>query len=410
MADLRYPFIGSCIGLVLILAPTSSAAQGGGHSDVDALYAAAAAAAQSGDRNEARRLAVEVLVVAPDYPDATVLLARLDGWEGRYAPARDALGRVIEAHPEHLGARKALVDVEYWSGDHERAAELCAETRKLLPDDDELRTRCSQVVRAATVESADVLVAARPRSSNPKAPREEATAATYRTSVDYRNQSFDNDLDSWHTVALSSERRDERVTLIGRASYVNRFSESMLQLDAEAYPVLGEKTYAHLLTSYATGDILHDFLLGAEMFQGLTEEMEGSLGVRWGIYEDDVVSYTGSLGRHWKDWFLQGRFIVDTSSGESSGAGAVLLRYSFDDPEESLTGTVVFGENIEQEEDEASNVRLFEIESTGFNVDWRKRLSERYIAKIGVGTLFQDLDGGDDRTQFVAGVGLEHLF
>ena len=86
--------------------------------------------------------------------------------------------------------------------------------------------------------------------------------ATYRASVDYTNQSFDSGPSSWNTVALASERRDERVALIGRASYVNRYDESMLQLDAEAYPTLGEQTYAHLLTSYATGDILHDFKPG----------------------------------------------------------------------------------------------------------------------------------------------------
>jgi len=398
------------VGFVLVSSSVSFAAGTQENTaDIDALYAAAAAAAQSGDRGEARRLAVEVLVLAPGYADATVLLARLDGWEGRYAPARDALTRVIEAQPNHYGARKALVDVEYWSGDHERAAELCAETRRLLPDDEELRTRCAQVVRASTVESAEAAVAARPRSGTPTTKPEETAAATYRTSVDYTNQSFDDDLDSWHTVSLASERRDERVALIGRASYVNRFNESMLQLDAEAYPVLGEKTYAHLLTSYATGDILHDFKLWAEIYQGLTADMEGSLGVRWSVYKDDVIGVTGTLGRYWKSWFFQGRFLIDTVSGEATGSGSLRARYTFDDPEESLTGTVGFGKSFEQEEDDASNVRLFEIETTSMFLHWRKRLSKRYIAKIGVGTEFQDLEG-DDRTQFVAGVGLEHLF
>ncbi len=410
-------FSGLFLTILLLGFAGLSLAEDPASSRVDELYAAAERAADAGDRSEARRLAVEVLVLSPSYSDATVLLARLDGWEGRHAPARDALHRVIEREPDHAAARKALIDVEYWAGEHERAAELCAESRILIPNDSELRARCATVARASTVEPTPTQVAARPRTSNPKVKRDEAAAATYRASLDYRSRTFDDDVDAWHGVHVASERRDDRVALIARAGYINRFNESALQLDAEAYPTLGDTTYAHLRMSYATGDILHDFMLGAEIVQTLTEQMEGSLGIDWTVYEEDVVTLKGSLGRYWKRWFFQGLFAVDTSDGDAASSGALMARFSFPDAEESISAKVGFGNAFEQEEAAPLGagpgvpeiVRLLEIETTSVGVDWRKRLSERYVGKLDFTTKFQEIEG-DDRVQFVVGIGLEHLF
>ena len=183
----------------------------------------------------------------------------------------------------------------------------------------------------------------------------------------------------------------------------------MLQLDAEAYPTLGKKTYAHFLTSVATGDVLHDFKLWGEIYQGLPEQMEGSLGLRWSVYDDHVVSVTGSLGRYWKRWFFQGRFVVDTRAGESAATGILKARYEFADPEESIAGTIAYGNGIEQEEGPGDEVDLFKIESTVLHLQLRKRILPRYIGKLSLGTEFQDIEGAD-RTQFLVGVGVEHLF
>jgi len=405
------------LGVMLLFGASRSSAEESATSQVDGLYASAVKAADSGDRTAARRLAVEVLVLSPEYSDATVLLARLDGWEGRHAPARDALNRVIERSPDHLAARRALIDIEYWAGEHERAAELCAENRRRYPADDELRSRCATVSRAGLVAQASKQVVGRPRTSNPKVKRDESASATYRTSLDYSSSIFDNDLDSWHAVHVASERRDDRIALIARAGYLNRFNESILELEAEAYPSLGENTYAHLKMGLATGDIVHDFKLGGEIVQGLMEQIEGSLGVWWTAYDDHVVTLSGSLGRYWKRWFFQGLFAVDTSEGDAVGSGALKVRFSFPDAEESLTGTVGFGERYEQEEalpvgagpGVPETVRLLEIDTTSFGVDWRKRISERYIGKLSFATKFQEIEG-DDRVQVVLGVGFEHLF
>ena len=71
MGERRRFLIGCLFGCVLILSAASSLAAEKKAPDVDALYAQAAAAARNGERAEARRLAVEVLVVAPGYADAT---------------------------------------------------------------------------------------------------------------------------------------------------------------------------------------------------------------------------------------------------------------------------------------------------------------------------------------------------
>jgi YaiO family outer membrane protein len=409
-------FVVALIFATMVVGVVSASAGAGDTVDVDELYFRASEAARAGDRVEARRLAVEVLIRAPEYSDATVLLARMDGWDGRYEPARDALESVIARDPEHLDARKALIDVEYWSGEHARALELCDQLRPRVPEDVELESRCDQVARALGPARAGELASAS-RSTGAGSEPPAAAMPAYRASLDYENRSFDDDLDPWHRVSLSSERKDARIALIGRASFVERFGDQAVQLDAEAYPVLAKRAYAHLLASWASGDILADVRLWGEVYHALPYATEGSFGVRWSRYDDDIVSVTGSLAREWRQWWFVGRFLVDNRSGETAATGIWRARYRFDDPEDSITGTVAYGNSIDQDKGPDPGapagspevVRLFEIETTALELEWRKRILPQYVARLSFGTHFEDIEGRD-RTQFLVGLGFQHLF
>jgi YaiO family outer membrane protein len=294
---------------------------------------------------------------------------------------------------------------------------LCSQARKIAPSDAELRTRCIQVARAAAPATAPGAAAAARSEAVANTDADASASAAYRAGLEYESRTFDNDLDPWHRVALSSERKDARGALIGRASYVNRFGQSAVQLDAEAYPKLAERAYAHILTSWASDDILAEFRLWGEVYHALPSAMEGSLGLRWSKYDDDVLTVTGSLAREWREWWFQGRFLVDNRSGESAATGLLRARYRFDDPEDSLTGTIAYGESIDQEKavpagspaGTPATVRLFKIETTALELEWRKHVLPQYVAKLTFGTHFEDIEG-NDRTQFLVGLGVEHLF
>ena len=84
-----------------------------------------------GDLDRAYQLGREVVTRAPEYRDAVLLLARIEGWRGQYDRARERLTTLLNSSADRE-TRLALADVELWSQNGEAAelvlAPLAAET------------------------------------------------------------------------------------------------------------------------------------------------------------------------------------------------------------------------------------------------------------------------------------------
>lgn len=97
-------------------------------------------------------------------------------------------------------------------------------------------------------------------------------------------------------------------SVIARASHVAFADAEDEQLELEAYPKLGARSYLYLAGAVSTESILYpEWRLGAEYYRSFGGGFEASAGYRRLEFAAPVDLATVSLGKYAGNWLLQGR-------------------------------------------------------------------------------------------------------
>lgn len=145
--------------------------------------------------------------------------------------------------------------------------------------------------------------------------------------VDAGYVSFDDATAPWRLGAVSLVRRTPAATLIGRVNVADRFGSTGVQYEADAYPRLGKTTYAYLNAGWSAAGIFPAWRYGAELFTGLPDAYEASLGVRHLRFAADPVTLlTGSVGKYLGNYWLSLRPYVRRKDGRLTASGGLTVR------------------------------------------------------------------------------------
>ena len=113
--------------------------------------------------------------------------------------------------------------------------------------------------------------------------------------------------------------------IIGRVSHLARHGREDEQIEVEAYPRLGARSYAFLSVGFAPeAELYPETRFGAEIYRAVGRGFEVSLGAR---RLDTTNVYTASLGKYVRDWLILGR-IYDS---DADTAAQLMARRYFDD-------------------------------------------------------------------------------
>ena len=234
-----------------------------------------------------------------------------------------------------------------------------------------------------------------------------ANPATYRASVSYEQTRFDSELDPWHLASIELSRRSDAGTFLLRGNQANRFGTVGRQLEAEAYPRLGERVYAYLGVGASPDEIFPELRYGAELFVAPVTGAELSVGVRRLDFSGTAVTlYTGSAGWYAGNHYLAVRpFLAEKESG-TSASGTVLARRYFRDADDWV------GVRLGAGETPAEELTSTELERLG---SWRAALEgKRPVGALhlrgSVGYEREEIAAGRERGRFTVGVGLERRF
>ncbi len=85
--------------------------------DVDLRLKLAFHLSWQGEGDRARKLAEQVIALAPEYWDAHILRARMTAWGGAFTEAREQLAPALAANPENREALKLLALIAIWAHD-----------------------------------------------------------------------------------------------------------------------------------------------------------------------------------------------------------------------------------------------------------------------------------------------------
>ncbi|MCC9167523.1 YaiO family outer membrane beta-barrel protein [Pontibacter harenae] len=384
MTPLRY-FLGLCLLVACTALPGTASAQQ--HIlNADSLLVQAQQQAQAGKYNNSRKMAQQVLAVAPHYSDAIVLIGRTYAWQHKADSARIVLLPLVQQEPPHQGALLALADVELWAGDPEQSLQHAQQGLAATPTSVPLQLAMARALRdlkryKEANELLKSVVAAQPQNEVASALLEQMVDAnlTHRLKVEHQTTFFtDNATESWQLSQLEYTHLAPKAKFIARVSRAQRYSQQSLQGELEAYPQLGKSTYAYINAGISDNNLFPTYRTGAEIYQLLPFKLEASVGARTLFFPSQtVVLYTGHLGKYFgKQWIAFRPFFQKQHDGWQT-TGILQLRQYFKQEDEHITLVLSKGSTpfslVGFEE-------IARLDATRVGLESQFRLSKRYLA------------------------------
>jgi len=334
--------------------------------NVDSLFTAARTTAfEAKDYQHAISDCERILAQDSTNYDTRIFLGRLCAWSGQYTRAIETLSAVVAEQQYFDDARNALVDVFIWDKQYEQALTVIHAGLVLNPLNTELYYRqavCHEALAEPRQARIDLhnLLRIEPghergqqllkRLSAGQQLRKLTLAYSYDRLADTRTQwqalVGATTMDPWHLVTLELEQIYAFGPLIGRYSLANRFQETGMQFELEAYPHIRQGTYAYVGLGYSWTELFPLARGGLEVFQALPQGFEVSLGARLLHLESENVDFfTGSVGKYWGNYWFDLRSFVTPDSAAASVAWILLGRRYFEDAETYLELSLNQGES-----------------------------------------------------------------
>jgi YaiO family outer membrane protein len=366
--------------------------------DPDQLFNQARVQASQNNYQQARDICDQILAQHPNYYDASILKARTYAWEQNYNPAREILNQVRQEAPRNNDALYALIDVEMWSQQYKDAISLIDIALQDQPNNTTLLYQKAFALVELGDETAAAVLLNQILDIDPshKQAQELLDRITTRkfnnfAGLGYRGHYFSQETDPWHLFYAELGRRTRLLgPLTARVNYANRFSDSGLQLEVDAYPTLRQGTYLYLNAGYSPDENLFPTTrFGFEIFQTIPFSWELSAGFRLLNFEKkDLLIFTGSINKYYRKYFFSFRPYISISSNADDPSNQsyffTIKRY-FTSPDHSLT--LVAGRGFSADFDRLSGGEIYDIGGTLAEAMllYQQPITSQILFKIGAG-------------------------
>lgn len=230
-----------------------------------------------------------------------------------------------------------------------------------------------------------------------------------RILITFNNDFFDDDTRSWQFASAEYQFRESFGTLIPRLNFANRFSNSEIQFEADAYVLFSQKTYLYLNTGFAEGKVFPKSRAGLELYQVLPFDAEISLGYRYLYFSPNKANiYSGSIAYYFGDYWISFRpFFVTEPGSKTKSTFTLTGRRYFIDSENYLTVRAGFGSYPVSGNTQAD---FFRNDSKFFGVDYQFYILEKTTVQLGFLLENEELDINRSRSRYNFLIAFQKIF
>lgn len=373
--------------------------------DSDALFLEAREEAFNGKREQAREKLRFILEKSPNYHDVRILLARTYAWDGDRKTAIAELTIVLNENSRHEDALSAMIDAYSWDDQPKMALQTAETALKTYPNSEDFLLKKANMQQDLgededAMNTVNQLLLINPANEAAIALRESLSvsgqlyaAGAYLSYQVYSVDAYDPAL----FASLQLRRTNNWGSSIIRGNYSHRFGESGVQGEIDLYPRIRPGMYAYLNYGYSASNLFPNHRIGAELFSKLPKSTEGSLGLRYLIFDTStkVTIYTGSFGVYYRSfWFSFRPYITPDKDAGTSVSYNLTARKYFSNPETYLTVTAGIGyspENILQSSSGLSADQIFVLNSQKIDVGFQKALRNKWLIIGDINLAHQEL-------------------
>ncbi len=297
----------------------------------------------------------KALHISPDYTDVRIFLGRIHTWTKQYDSARYYFNGVLQKNPGHEDASLALADLEYWNDRYTQGLEVVETALTSHPSSQELWVRKAKLLNAsrryaeaqAAIDKA-LKINRNDTEARSLANRIKESSSLNKIGLSYDYVYFDKQFnDPWHLASFDYTRTTGIGSVTGRINYANRFKESGVQYELEAYPRISNTFYSYVSIGYSDKvGVFPHWRGGFSLYANLPASFEGELGFRYLKFSGDPTwSYTAYLGKYYKSWLFGARTYLTPSTYTSTVSASynVSARYYYGSADDLVGMNIGYG-------------------------------------------------------------------
>lgn len=281
-------------------------------------------------------LSKQALIKSADYIDIEVFLGRIYSWTSKQDSARMIFEPALNKHPGNEDAAFAYGSMEYWNNNSVKALAIVNGGLSYHPASPDLLLLKAKVLNdlrryKAADSTVNILLVQDPKNSDARAlaDRVKDNASINKISLGYDYIHFDKQFsDPWQIVELDYSRQTSIGSIVGTINYANRFNESGLQYEVDAYPHISKIFYAYVSAAYSNKEgVFPTDRLGFSLYANLPKSFEGELGFRYLNFNGPTWIYTAALGKYYDNFRFSLRTYLTPSFNTVSRSYSLDVRY-----------------------------------------------------------------------------------
>ena len=372
-----------------------------------------------GDYSIARSICRQILASGFN-SDVALLLGRTYAWEGLYDSARVVLTGVLERKPGNEEALDALSDVEFWADNYEEAVKYCNEAISNNISPEKFVLKKARILHSNEKYDEAVKTLEDFMDKNPAQPEMLRKLKEYRPDVlknsvrlTYTVDFFDKEFnrDPWQITSLAYGRKTKAGTFIARLNYASRFGTNGFQVEADAYPKLGENSYGYLNYGFSKNSLFPDNRFGAEWYRNFPKAFEGSAGIRllgFGSALTDI--YTATIGKYAGNYWLSLRTYVTPGDEGTSLSGALSVRRYFADAENYVGLRLGYGISPDDSRNQIDSERRLMTKTRSIRTEFNHIFSRSWILNAGAVLGGEEIQPGEFSGYYTFDISVVRLF
>ncbi len=394
--------------MLVVVAPAATQAE-----DSDTLFEKARSLPKE-RREEARALCRKALERSPNYEDIRIHLARLYAWDGQYEDARREIRIVLARSPRNADAREAAIDIEVWSDHPHEGLRLCDEGMGLSPREPLWPYRKAKILKSlkdipGALTAVQLALHADPNHQPSRLLRDDLKELLQRSKV-YLTTTYDTyseTFNPWKTVNLGVGHRFDAGLVLLQVNRADLFNTWGTQVQVDAYPHLGDGTYAYLSAAHSSDSIFPNSSFAADLYHNFPAAIEASLGIRRLVFSDAVTIYTGSIGRYVGNSLYTIRFYDTPSAVGTSLSGTLSARFFQEDADNYINIAVGTGMSPDRS---AWTAEVLRLRSRNASLGLQERLARSWYGTASVLWERQEFLPDQYRIHWSFSAGLEWRF
>ena len=396
----------------------------GDTTSLDSLFSRARNFAYNNDKPGARKVCRQILLRDSTYWDAAVLMGRTYSWDSKYDSARIILNHVAEKRPGYYDALDALIDMELWSDNSQKAVKYADIGLSFHPNDDALLLKKARALNISGHPKEAITILNQLLAVNPSNKDASGLLLNIRKAkminkltINYWTYAFESG-SPWSFASAAVGRKTQKFgTVTLRYNYARRFGQDGNQLEIDAYPAIAKGVYMYFNTGISNKKNFPFSRLSMEPYLKLPASFEMSLGFRYLNFDDKriaafdsnkVVIYTGTIGKYYGNyWFSVRPYFTPGKEKWSKSVNFTVRRYLAD---ADSYFSLILGTGISPDEQQYAFDPGYYLKSSKIEIDYQQKIASRFFLNCGTGFAREELQAGTKRNRYSFDIGVSFLF